>query len=156
MSTRPSQAVLVASVCSTLIFTPADLPVGQMMRTICWICSARPARRRGIRCNVNCNFASEFRLIWVVQSPLQKYFASHPHQISGYFRVVPARQRGVRAIVTNVGHGMRWTRHSRRRTTAARGRRSRVVLAPRRWCQGRGAIRERRWQESPVTGESTK
>src|ERR1700720_160920 len=37
-----------------------------------------------------------------------------------------------------------------------RGRRSRVVLTPRRWRQGRGAIRERRWQKSPVTGESTK
>jgi hypothetical protein len=32
------------------------------------------------------------------------------------------------------------------------GRRSRVVLTPRRWRQGRGAIRERRWQKSPVTG----
>jgi hypothetical protein len=29
MSTRPGPAVLVASVRSTLIFTPADLPVGQ-------------------------------------------------------------------------------------------------------------------------------
>jgi hypothetical protein len=29
MSARSNQAVLVASVCSTLIFTPADLPVGQ-------------------------------------------------------------------------------------------------------------------------------
>jgi len=29
---------------------------------------------------------------------------------------------------------------------------SRVVLTPRRWRQGRGAIRERRWQKSAVTG----
>ena len=49
-----------------------------------------------------------------------------------------------------------------------RGRRSRVVLTPRRWRQVRGMasrpnrartgrrIRKRRWQKSPVTGESAK
>jgi hypothetical protein len=36
------------------------------------------------------------------------------------------------------------------------GRRSRVVLTPRRWRQVGGAIRRRRWQTSPVTGESSK
>ena len=36
------------------------------------------------------------------------------------------------------------------------GRRSRVVLTPRRWRQVGGAIRRRRWQTSPVTGESAK
>jgi hypothetical protein len=40
---------------------------------------------------------------------------------------------------------------------AASGRRSRVVLTPRRWRQVRGKpFRGRRWQTSPVTGESTK
>src|ERR1700693_6548411 len=38
----------------------------------------------------------------------------------------------------------------------ARGRRSRVVLTPRRWRQVGGVIRWRRWQPSPVTGESAK
>jgi hypothetical protein len=39
----------------------------------------------------------------------------------------------------------------------ARGRQSRVVLTPRRWRQVGGRhFRRRRWQESPVTGESTK
>jgi hypothetical protein len=33
-------------------------------------------------------------------------------------------------------------------------RRNRVVLTPRRWRQVGGNIRQRRWQESPVTGES--
>ncbi len=38
-----------------------------------------------------------------------------------------------------------------------RGRRSRVVPTPRRWCQIGGKLsRRRRWQTSPVTGESTK
>jgi hypothetical protein len=38
------------------------------------------------------------------------------------------------------------------------GRRSRVVLTPRRWCQvpGKQASWGRQWQESPVAGESTK
>jgi hypothetical protein len=37
------------------------------------------------------------------------------------------------------------------------GRRSRVVLIPRRWDQvGGRKFRRRRWQESPVTGEITK
>ena len=31
-----------------------------------------------------------------------------------------------------------------------------MVLTPRRWCQVGRSIRKRRWQESPVTGESTK
>ena len=37
-----------------------------------------------------------------------------------------------------------------------RGRRSRVVPTPRRWCQIGGAICRRRWLTSPDTGESTK
>ena len=37
-----------------------------------------------------------------------------------------------------------------------RGRRSRVVLMPRRWHQVGGAIRQRWWQESPITRESAK
>jgi hypothetical protein len=39
---------------------------------------------------------------------------------------------------------------------ADRGRRSRVVLTPRRWRQICGVIRKRRWQQSPVTEKSTK
>src|ERR1700736_1903826 len=61
----------------------------------------------------------------------------------------PSRPTEVRfAIVTNVGQGMRWTRQHRRnwvfglRNADERcwcGRRSRVVLTPRRWCQVDGA-----------------
>src|ERR1700730_4367597 len=68
----------------------------------------------------------------------------------------PSRpSEGRLAIVTHAGRGAvdaggsQDERHQR-------GRRSRVVLTPRRWRQGRGATRERRWQKSPVTGESTK
>ncbi len=52
--------------------------------------------------------------------------------------------------------GMRWTLRALQTTSAQGGRRSRVVPTPRRWCQIGGAIRRRRWQTSPVTGESAK
>jgi hypothetical protein len=51
---------------------------------------------------------------------------------------------------------MRWTRAARLTSAPICGRRSRVVLTPRRWRQVGGAIRRRRWQTSPVTGESPK
>src|SRR5580692_6232118 len=53
---------------------------------------------------------------------------------------------------------MRWTRGQRKTNAGSRGRRSRVVLTPRRWRQvSREATpTRRRWQTSPVTGESTK
>src|SRR3954447_20448600 len=51
---------------------------------------------------------------------------------------------------------MRWTRQYRTTNDAGCGRRSRVVLMPRRWHQVRQASDERQWQKSPVAGESTK
>src|SRR3954451_9382077 len=51
---------------------------------------------------------------------------------------------------------MRWTRQYRKTNDAGCGRRSRVVLMPRRWHQVRQASDERQWQKSPVTGESAK
>jgi hypothetical protein len=66
-----------------------------------------------------------------------------------------ALQEGRIAIVTDVGRGMRWTRRGCRRTVPTRTAKSCGPDA-RRWRQGREAIRERRWQKSPVTGESTK
>jgi len=37
--------------------------------------SLTPARRLEIRMRVNSNLSSGFKLIWVVQSPCEKYFA---------------------------------------------------------------------------------
>jgi hypothetical protein len=53
---------------------------------------------------------------------------------------------------------MRWTRTTLLTRACACGRRSRVVLMPRRWHQApeKQAFRGRRWQTSPVTGESAK
>ena len=122
-------------------------------------------------------------VIWAVQSPLQKYFASPVGRIISTNSRHPTPQRGVSRSSRTRG-GMRWTRqrfaceviagrverpvsdqqHADER--CFRGRQNRVVLTPRRWRQVRGGfsalpgsdktlIRGRRWQKSPVTGEST-
>ena len=51
---------------------------------------------------------------------------------------------------------MRWTRAALKTRAPVCGRRSRVVLTPRRWRQvlEKQASQGRRWQESPVAGES--
>jgi hypothetical protein len=50
---------------------------------------------------------------------------------------------------------MRWTRVALKTRALSCGRRSRVVLTPRRWRQvGESNFHRRRWQESPVTEES--
>ncbi len=54
--------------------------------------------------------------------------------------------------------GMRWTQAAPKTRALSCGRRSRVVLTPRRWRQvlEKQASWGRRWQTSPVTGESSK
>jgi hypothetical protein len=60
------------------------------------------------RLRLNSNLLNRFKLIWVVQSVVQKYFASRFPQISGYLFAFRTHERGVR-VVTDVGRGMRWT-----------------------------------------------
>jgi len=88
----------------------------------------------------------------------QKYFlkirnfAFHGTQISNISTAVPPRMRGVSRSSRTLGRdavdaGCAFDER------AARGRRSCVVLTPRRWRQVCGShFRRRRWQESPVTG----
>jgi hypothetical protein len=71
------------------------------------------------------------------------------------FRFSPASSEGRFAIVTDAGCGMRWTLCAGDEQCGS-GRRSRVVLTPRRWRQVGGAIHRRWWQQSPVTKESAK
>ena len=47
-------------------------------------------------------FSCAFKLIWAVQTSLQKYFASRLSQISSVIRAIPSQERGV-AHVINVG-----------------------------------------------------
>ena len=52
-----------------------------------------------------------------VESPLQKYFCFRVTQITSPSPAIPAHTKGRFAIVTDVGFGMRWTRHVKRRMT---------------------------------------
>jgi hypothetical protein len=90
-----------------------------------------------------------------VQPHFQKYSGSLQTQITSTSIAIPAHTEGRFAIVTDVGQGCDG-RGMSKTNDVARGRRSRVVLTPRRWRQVGGAIRKRRWQTSPVTGESAK
>src|ERR1700733_11823600 len=82
-------------------------------------------------------------------------FSFHPNHFHSL--AIPAHTKGRFAIVTDVGLGMRWTRVVRLTRALSCGRRSRVVLTPRRWRQvgdDASASRRRWWQKSPVTRES--
>jgi hypothetical protein len=61
-----------------------------------------------------------------VESPLQKYFASPVGQIISTNSRHPVPQEGRIAIVTDVGHGMRWTRQRLARDGIA----GRVLMFP--------------------------
>jgi hypothetical protein len=80
---------------------------------------------------------------------------SPPNQIHICSIRCPSRGAFARSSRT-LGAGCGGRGRCQRRETLLRGRRSRVVLTPRRWRQVCGIIRKRRWQESPVTGESSK
>ena len=99
-----------------------------------------------------------------IQPRLQKYSCFHLSQIS--LRTPPSRSReeGRIAIVTDVGHGMRWTRQRRVRDVIAersQGARTNDIAAdgkavwswrPDAGVKFRGNLAQRRWQQSPVTG----
>jgi hypothetical protein len=101
------------------------------------------------------NLLSRVRLIWLVQSHLQKYFCSPRTQITPISAAIPPHLRGVSRSSRTLGAGCDG-REDAADEQRMRGRRSRVVLTPRRWRQAGGVIRRRRWQTSPVTEESTK
>ena len=52
-----------------------------------------------------------------VQPLFQKFFRFLLTQITCISLAIPAHTEGRFAIVTDVGHGMRWTRHVKRRIT---------------------------------------
>jgi hypothetical protein len=81
------------------------------------------------------NFVSDINPIWGVQTDSEKFPAFAVGQISASTPAIPSHTEGRIAIVTDVGYGMRWTQQCQKTNDVACGRRSRVVLAPRRWCQ---------------------
>jgi hypothetical protein len=80
---------------------------------------ARPAFRRfPISLRASGDLLNNFRLIWVIQPPEQKYSAFPHPQISGFFRTVPSRQEGRIAIVTNARRDAVDARASARKVAA--------------------------------------
>jgi len=82
-------------------------------------CNAlRPIRKRRPKAALSPTGKSLGSLIGgCVQPPLQKFFRSLLTQITHISLAIPAHTKGRFAIVTDVGHGMRWTRHVKRRMT---------------------------------------
>ena len=70
------------------------------------------------RLRENAILLKRIKLIWAVQSPLQKYFRFLLTQITCTSFAIPARTEGRFAIVTDVGQGMRWTQAARRKHLA--------------------------------------
>jgi hypothetical protein len=83
----------------------------------------------------NAVLLKRINVIWVVQSSIKKYSRSLLTQITCISLAIPAHTKGRFAIVTDVRLGMRWTRVVRLTSALSCGRRSRVVLTPRRWRQ---------------------
>jgi|GEM_PF-5932963 len=97
--------------------------------------SSRPGMT-GFRLRQKSKFPNQINAESTVQSIAQKYFSYSVGQIS--FRTPPRPvpdERGAWPIVTSVGRGMRWTLVARQTNARTSGRRSRVVLTPRRWRQ---------------------
>ncbi len=95
---------------------------------------APPSERLPVSLHANGNLLNNFRLIWVIQPPAQKYSAFHRPQISGSFRAVPSRQEGriARRHERGTGCGGR------------RQRQARSVFAGRLSVSGHGAQDDRR------------
>jgi hypothetical protein len=105
-----------------------------------------PSERLPVSLRANGNLLNNFRPIWVIPSPAQKYFAFPRPQISGFFRAVPSRQEGriERRHERGTGCGGRRQRQARsvfagRLSVSGHGaqddrrcsvRQNRVVLAP--------------------------
>jgi hypothetical protein len=91
-----------------------------------------------------------------VQPSYQKFFAFPFGRNTSTRSTHPTPQRGVSRSSRTRG-GMRWTWAARRRTRPPRGRRSRMVLTPRRWRQVGGSVSAGDGgNKARLTGESTK
>jgi hypothetical protein len=84
------------------------------------------------------NLLKRINLICPVQPHCQKYSPSPLTQITSISPAVPPHMRGVSRSSRTRG-GMRWTRMVLLTRAPVRGRRSRVVLTPRRWRQVGGS-----------------
>jgi hypothetical protein len=83
------------------------------------------------------NLLNRIKLMLAVQSSLQKYSDSILTQITSITLAVSSHMRDVSRSSRTRG-GMRWTQAALLTRALACGRRSRVVLTPRRWRQAGG------------------
>ena len=103
-----------------------------------------------------CSFGLPLLICPTVQPPYQKFFAFPFGRNTSTRSTHPTPQRGVSRSSRTRG-GMRWTWAARRRTRRPRGRRSRMVLTPRRWRQVGGSVSAGDGgNKARLTGESTK
>src|ERR1700733_8137126 len=104
-------------------------------------------------------FSRGINVIWVVQSPLQKYFRSLLTQITCISLAIPAQYRGAFRDRHERRVGMRWTRAALLtralflRTAKSCGPDA-PTLASSSW-EAKASL-GRWWQTSPVTKESAK
>ena len=85
---------------------------------------------------------------FAVVKPCSKKYSALPNIRIILYASHPAPPKGRCATSTTRG-GMRWTLAARKTGARTGGRPSRVVLAPRRWCQVCARARRRRWPTSP-------
>jgi hypothetical protein len=107
------------------------------------------------------NLLKRFNLMLPVQSPWQKYSGSLLTQITSTSLAIPAHTQGAFRDRHGRRAGMRWTRAALLTRALICGRRSRVVLTPRRWRQagesnftsdgGKKARSPRRARRKPLT-----
>ena len=99
------------------------------------------------------NFPSVFNVIWLVQRA-RKIFRFTILKIRNTSIAIPPHSEGRFANVTDAGRAA-MDAAARLTGVACSGRRRRVVLTPRRWCQVGGLIRVTTVARKPITGEST-
>src|ERR1700733_9698850 len=91
-----------------------------------------------------------------VESPLQKYFHSLLTQITCISLAIPSHTEGRLAIVTDAGRDAVDAGGALTKALGLRTAKSCGPDAPTLASSWRKRFRWRRWQESPVTGESAK
>ena len=149
---RPAQCASSEPAIYEVRATGVKLPAGRNRRSP--HCANRATERQLMDLRQNGELLNGFKLICPVQSHFKKYSASPLTQITSISPAVLSHRGAARdRHGRGAGCGGRGCAADERRKS---GRRSRVVLTPRCWRQVCEKKRRRRWQTSPVTGESTK
>ena len=107
-----------------------------------------------IRVRVNSKLLRRFKLIWVVQSPSKKYFAFAVGQINSTDSRVLTHKRGASRSSRTLGAGCDGRGNSQDERCYPRTAKPCGPDAPTLASSWQAMTCRRRWQKSPVTGES--